>query len=104
MAPSRQVTMSLTDVACISETLILATTRKGSRKKTSSQTNGMPITAERPAQHRASQGAPHCVSTTCESGDQLAHARSSQESGSAASRSAFDWLTLRMRPPGSCRW
>ncbi len=38
MAPSFQVTMSLIVVVSISETLIFATTRKGSRKKTSSQT------------------------------------------------------------------
>jgi hypothetical protein len=36
MAPSFQVTTSLIVVVSISETLILATTRKGSRKKTSS--------------------------------------------------------------------
>ena len=37
MAPFCHVTMSLIVVVSISETLILATTRKGSRKKTSSQ-------------------------------------------------------------------
>ncbi len=38
--------MSLIVVVSISETLIRATTRNGSRKKTSSQAYGMPITAQ----------------------------------------------------------
>ncbi len=55
IAPSFQATMSLKVVVSISETLILATTRKGSRKKTASQKYGMPITAARPASQRRSR-------------------------------------------------
>src|SRR5678815_1809505 len=44
--------MSLKVVTSISETLIRATTRKGSRKKTASHRYGMPITAPRPASQR----------------------------------------------------
>src|SRR6185312_10243380 len=47
-APSFQETMSLIVVVSISETLIFATTRNGSRKKTSSHAYGTAMTARRP--------------------------------------------------------
>ena len=99
-APSFQVTMSLMVVVSISETLIFATTRNGSRKKTSSHAYGTAMTAERPR----FEPTLHCVSTTWDSGDQLAHAASPQVSGAPGWRSTLLWLTLRTRPLASCRW
>ena len=100
-APSFQATMSWIVVASISETLIRATTRNGSRKKTSSHRYGTrDDRRSRPRRARRVIASARPASASV----QLAHAASPQVSGAPGWRSTLLWLTLRIRPLASCRW
>ena len=103
-SPSAQFSRSRKNTVSISETLILNTTRKGSRKNDSRKNMGTPIRVREPQRARAFADMDQRVRTTMSAPSHQTQTVSPLARGSPAWRAALVWVTLSTRPEARRTW